>query len=101
MDYRAAILVVTVAFLSLYLIGIGGTTATAIRIREAWRRSKLDRISWEPRPGVELSLGAPNLPIMVRRLRVIGWIAFPIALVLALFANPTYPMLEPLTRVAR
>jgi hypothetical protein len=99
MDDRAAILVVTVAFLSLYVVGIGGTTATAIRIREAWRRRKPDRISWEPRPGVELSLGAPNLPILVRRLRVIGWIAFPIALVLALFANPTYPMLVPLTVV--
>jgi hypothetical protein len=36
---------------------------------------------------------------VVRRLRVIGWIAFPIALLLALFANPTYPMLVPLTVV--
>ena len=99
MDERALVLVVTVAFLSLYVIGIGGTTATAIRIREAWRRRKPEGISWELRPGKELSLGAPSLPLAVRRLRVAGWIAFPIALVLALFANPTFPMLVPLTVV--
>jgi hypothetical protein len=97
MDERAVVLVVTVAFLSLYVIGIGGTTATAIRIREAWRRRKPDVIPWEP--ATELTLGAPSLPPVVRRLRIIGWIAFPIALVLALFANPTYPMLVPLTVV--
>jgi hypothetical protein len=99
MDERATMLVVTVAFLSLYVVGIGGTTATAIRIREAWRRRKPDLVSWEPRPGVELSLSAPHLPLLIRRLRVIGWIAFPIALVLALFANPAFPMLVPLTVV--
>jgi hypothetical protein len=99
MDERAVILVVTVVFLSLYVIGIGGTTATAIRIREAWRRTKPAGISWEPRPGIELSLGAPSLPPFVRRLRLVGWTAFPIALVLALFANPAYPMLVPLTVV--
>jgi hypothetical protein len=99
MDVRAMTLVVTVAFLSLYVIGIGGTTATAIRIREAWRRKKPAAIAWGPRPGLELSLGAPSLPPSVRRLRVVGWIAFPFALVLALFANPSYPMLVPLTVV--
>jgi hypothetical protein len=99
MDERAVVLVVTVAFLSLYVIGIGGTTATAIRIREAWRRRKPAAISWEPRPGMELALGAPSLPLAVRQLRLIGWIAFPIALFLALFANRSYPMLVPLTVV--
>jgi hypothetical protein len=99
MDERAVMLVVTVAFLSLYVIGVGGTTATAIRIREAWRRRKPDRVSWDPPPGAEVSLGAPSLPPAVRRLRAIGWIAFPIALGLALFANPAYPMLVPLTVV--
>ena len=99
MDERAVILVVTVAFLSLYVIGIGGTTATAIRIREAWRRTKPTGISWEPRPGIELRLEAPSLPPFVRRLRFVGWTAFPIALALALFANPAYPRLVPLTVV--
>ena len=35
----------------------------------------------------------------MRRLRMLGWIAFPIALLLALFANPTYPLVVPLTVV--
>jgi hypothetical protein len=99
MDERALILIVTVAFLSLYVIGIGGTTATAIRIREAFRRRKPAGITWELGPGKELNLLAPSLPLAARRLRVVGWIAFPIALVLALFANPAYPMLVPLTVV--
>ena len=99
MDEPAVILIVTVAFLSLYVIGIGGTTATAIRIREAFRRRKPEGITWEPRPGRQLSLVAPSLPPVVWRLRVIGWIAFPVALGLGLFANPAYPALVPLTVV--
>ena len=97
MDERAVMLVVTVAFLTLYVIGVGGTTATAIRIREGWRRRKPDGVSLEPGSGAEVTLGAPSLPVTIRRLRVIGWVAFPIALVLATFANPTYPTLVPLT----
>lgn len=92
-------LLVTAAFLSAYLIGVGGTTATAIRMREAWRRRKAEEISLEPRADGDVALSAPSLPTVVRRLRMIGWIAFPIALVLALFANPTYPMVVPLTVV--
>jgi hypothetical protein len=99
MDDHAVTLLVTVAFLTLYVIGVGGTTATAIRIREAWRRRKSDGVALEPPPGAELALGAPTLTPAVRRLRVLGWVAFPIALVLALFANPTYPMIVPLTVV--
>ena len=99
MDERAVRLLVTVAFLTVYVVGVGGTTATAIRIREAWRRRKQDPISFEARPGVEVALSAPTLPMAMRRLRVAGWIAFPLALGLALFANPTYPMLVPLTVV--
>jgi hypothetical protein len=99
MDERAVRLLVTVAFLTVYVVGVGGTTATAIRIREAWRRRKQDPISIEARPGVEVALSAPTLPTAMRRLRVAGWIAFPLALGLALFANPTYPMLVPLTVV--
>jgi hypothetical protein len=92
-------LVVTVGFLTLYVIGVGGTTAAAIRIREAWRRRKPDVISLEPRPGVDVTLPAPTLSPTMRRLRLVGWIAFPIALVLAIFANPTFPMVVPLAVV--
>jgi hypothetical protein len=99
MNERSVILLVTVAFLTIYVIGVGGTTATAIRIREAWRRHKPDEISLEPRPGGDLALAAPSLPYAMRRLRTIGWIAFPIALLLGLFANPTYPTVVPLTVV--
>jgi hypothetical protein len=99
MGEGAVMLLVTAAFLSAYLIGVGGTTATAIRIREAWRRRKPGEISLEPSPDGEVALSAPSLPSAVRRLRLIGWIAFPIALLLALFANPTYPMVVPLTVV--
>jgi hypothetical protein len=99
MDERAVRLLVTVAFLTIYVVGVGGTTATAIRIREAWRRRKQGPISFESRPGVDLTLSAPSLPQAIRRLRLAGWIAFPIALLLALFANPSYPMVVPLAVV--
>ena len=99
MGDHAVTLLVTVAFLTLYAVGVGGTTATAIRIREAWRRRKQDGISFELPPGAELALGAPTLPPAIRRLRMLGWVAFPIALLLALFANPTYPLVVPLTVV--
>jgi hypothetical protein len=99
MDERAAWLLVTVAFLTIYVVGVGGTTATAIRIREAWRRGRQTPASLIARPGVDVTLRAPSLPTAMRRLRVAGWIAFPIALVLALFANPAYPLVVPLAVV--
>jgi hypothetical protein len=99
MDVQAVMLLVTVAFLTIYVVGVGGTTATAIRIREAWRHRKPASISFEPHAGAELTLPAPSLPSAVRGLRTAGWIAFPIALLLALFANRAYPMLVPLTVV--
>ncbi len=92
-------LVVTVAFLTLYVVGVGGTTATAIRIREVWRRRPPDDLSLEAGTRPEVSLGAPSLPAAMRWLRLAGWIAFPIALLLAIFANPTYPLVVPLTVV--
>jgi hypothetical protein len=91
MGEQAVRLLVTVAFLTIYVVGVGGTTATAIRIREGWRRRKPVVLPIEPSPGVELVLAAPSLPPGMRRLRTAGWIAFPVALALALFANPTYP----------
>ena len=99
MDERALMLLVTAAFLTVYVIGVGGTTATAIRVREAWRRRKPDAGATDLNPSTELTLGAPSLPAAIRRLRIVGWTAFPIALVLALFANPGYPMVVPLTVV--
>ncbi|MEP6752850.1 MAG: hypothetical protein ABI959_08910 [Candidatus Dormiibacterota bacterium] len=96
MDERAVRLLVTVAFLTIYVIGIGGTTATAIRIREAWRRNRKAPGSLIAGPGLDVSLAAPSLPTVMRRLRLAGWIAFPIALGLALFANPTFPLVVPL-----
>jgi hypothetical protein len=99
MDARGVWLVITVAFLTIYVVGIGGTTATAIRIRESWRRSRVTPVSLIARPGVDVTLKAPSLPTAIRRLRVTGWIAFPVALVLALFANPSYPLVVPLAVV--
>src|SRR2546428_6093393 len=93
-------LVLPVFSLTKYRIGMGGRPATAIRVREVWRHRKPDPISLEPRPGEERQLVAPTLPTALRWFHRGGWVAFPIALGLALFANPTYPMLVPLTVVA-
>jgi hypothetical protein len=91
-----AVLLVTVALLTVYTVGIGGTTAVAIGVRDAWRRRKRSASDLDPR-NVEVVLAAPSLPPAVRWLRLAGWIAFPFALVLALFADLTYPWLAPLT----
>ena len=90
-------LLLTVALLTVYTVGIGGTTAVAIGVREAWRRRAAPRASdLDPRHG-EVVLAAPTLPPRARWLRVAGWVAFPFALLLALFANNAYPWLPPLT----
>jgi len=97
MDARS-LLVITVALLTLYTVGVGGTTATAIGAWDAWRRQKRSTPNLDPRLG-EVVLVAPTLPRAAGWFRVAGWIAFPPALVLALFANPGYPWLAPLTVV--
>jgi hypothetical protein len=97
MDGHAVLLLLTVALLTLYVVGIGGTTATAIRIRESWRRRVIESIALLPRAGSEVTLDAPSLHPAVRRLRFIGWVAFPLALVLAIFANGSYSWLMPVT----
>src|SRR3981081_2645798 len=97
MDAAAVRLVVTVAFITLYVVGIGGTTATAIRIREAWRRRKPDAIALEPGRPPEVVRDAPSLPRTVRTIRLVGWMAFPFALALAVFANPTFTWVVPVT----
>ena len=94
-DVRA-LLVLTVALLTVYTVGIGGTTAAAIGARDAWRRRERSAPDLDPRRG-EVVLGAPTLPRAIRALRIAGWVAFPLALVLALFANSSYRWLVPLT----
>ena len=92
-----ALLVLTVALLTVYTVGIGGTTAAAIGVRDAWRRRvALPVPNLDPRRG-EVVLAAPTLPRAARSLRIAGWVAFPFALVLALFADFRYPWLAPVT----
>jgi hypothetical protein len=91
------VLLVTVALLTIYTAGIGGTTAVVIGVRDAWRRRvAITAADLDPRHG-EVALAAPTLPPVARWLRVAGWIAFPFALLLALFANSAYPWLAPVT----
>jgi hypothetical protein len=90
------VLLVTVALLTVYTVGIGGATAAAIGVRDSWRRRPRTPVSLDPRAG-EVMLAAPVLPCAARALRVAGWTAFPAALVLGIFANTTYPWLVPLT----
>jgi hypothetical protein len=91
-----AVLLITVALLSLYVIGVGGSTATAIGLREAWRR----RVRSGLRPDMsarDVVLDAPALPRPVRVLRAAGWAAFPFGLVLGIFANRHYSWVAPVT----
>ncbi|MHB8589275.1 MAG: hypothetical protein ACYDA0_10535 [Candidatus Dormibacteraceae bacterium] len=91
-----ALLLITVALLTVYTVGIGGTTAAAIGAWDAWRRRERGTANLDPQRG-EVVLLAPALPRPVRPLRGAGWIAFPPALVLGVFANSSYPWLAPLT----
>lgn len=93
-----ALLLVTVAMLTIYTMGIGGATALAIGARDAFRRRGRAATSLDPRDG-DIVLSAPALPRAARRSRVAGWVAFPFALGLALFAGLDYEWLAPLTVV--
>jgi len=95
-DESAELLLLTIAVLTVYVLGVGGTTAGAIRIRERWRQRAIDTASLEPRPGHEVVLSAPSLSRWLRRLRLLGWAAFPPALALAVFADRPYPWVAPL-----
>jgi hypothetical protein len=95
-DGGELVLLVTVALLVIYVIGIGGATATAIRVSEAWRRRPARVIGLGPRTEGEVVLQAPTLPVAFRRIRLVGWVVFPIALVLAVFANRSYVWIAPL-----
>jgi hypothetical protein len=95
MDDRL-VLLATVAFLTLYVLGVGGTTAAAIGVRESWRRRS--KAAHNPDlKAPEVVLNAPTLPRRLPLIRMAGWIAFPFALGLGVFANPHYPWVLPVT----
>ena len=60
MDPSAELLLLTMAMLTVYVLGIGGSTAGAIRIRERWRQRMIDAGSLAPLPGREVVLSAPS-----------------------------------------
>jgi hypothetical protein len=95
-DGRELLLVVTVVFLVVYVIGIGGATATAIRVSESWRRRPDRTTGIGPREDGDIVLAAPSLPPFARALRIVGWAAFPFVLALGIFANRGFPWLAPL-----
>jgi hypothetical protein len=94
-DAQALLLLVTIATFTVYVVGVGGTTATAIRAREAWRHRKLEETALSPRLKGEVMLSAPSLSRGVKRLRVVGWVAFVPSLALALVAARAYPWVSP------
>jgi hypothetical protein len=93
-----AILLITVALLTVYTAGIGGATAVAIGVRDVFRKRGRVTTNLDPRGG-DVVLSAPALPRPARVARVVGWIAFPFALGLALFADINYQWLAPVTVV--
>jgi hypothetical protein len=95
----ALMLIVTVACLTVYVIGVGGTTATAIRVRERFRQRALSDGELLARPEGEVVLKAPALPRSVRWLQWIGWTCFAPALILAVFVVRDYPWVTPVAVV--
>lgn len=93
---REVLLLGTVALLTVYVIGVGGATATAIRARESWRAAR--RVAGPPDlDAARVVLAAPTVPRAVAAIRVAGWIAFFPVLVLAIFTLNDYPWLPPVT----
>jgi hypothetical protein len=88
-------LLVTIAVLTVYVIGVGGTVATAIRVRERWRQRKPADGELIPTTTGEVVLSAPALPRAVEGLRRVGWISFGPALILSLLVNSDYPWVTP------
>lgn len=95
MSPSAILLVVTIGLFTVYVIGVGGTTATALRVREAWRHRKVEESELAPAAGADVVLNAPALSPGLLRLRWVGWIAFVPALVLAVFAVHDYQWVAP------
>jgi hypothetical protein len=89
------LLLVSIGMLTLYVLGVGGATAGAIRVRERWRQRKIGAAELEVRPGREVVLSAPSLTRALRLVRFAGWAAFPPALVLGIFADTEYPWVVP------
>ena len=96
MTGQAALLVLTIALFSVYVVGVGGATATALRVRAGWRRREVQEAELGPVKDGETVLSAPVLPAAARRLRIAGWIAFLPSLALAVFAVHEYPWVAPL-----
>lgn len=96
MEPSAALLLVTIGALSIYVIGIGGSTAGAIRVREQFRQPTAGPSELAARSGGRVVISAPSLNRRLRILRLAGWVAFPIALVLAIFAERQYEWVAPL-----
>ena len=98
MDASVALLLAATGALTVYVIGVGGATAGAIRIRERFRQRKIDAATLAVRPG-RVVLSAPSLTRGLRALRLAGWIAFPAALLLAIFVDGRYEWVAPLAVV--
>ena len=92
---HGTVLLVTIVMLTIYVVGVGGTTATAIRIREAWRHRKLEDGTLLAGTASQVVLTAPSLSPLLTRLRLVGWAAFVPALGLAVFADRGYPWVSP------
>ena len=100
MDPSAAVLLVTIGALTIYVLGIGGSTAGAIRIRERFRQPAAgDPSTLAARPGGQVVISAPSLGRGLRGLRLAGWVAFPIALAMAVFVEGRYEWVAPLAVV--
>lgn len=93
------LLIVTVAFLTVYVVGVGGTTATAIRVRERFRQRSLSEADLAARAQGEVVLSAPVLPRAVDGLRRAGWASFIPALILSVFVVTDYPWVTPVAVV--
>jgi len=65
-------------------------------VREAWRRRERRDPDLH---ATEVSLVAPSLPRAARLARAAGWVAFPFALVLGVFANRHFAWVGPTTVV--
>ena len=89
------LLLVSIGLLTLYVLGVGGATAGALRARERWRQRKIGAGELEPGPGREVTLSAPSLTRPLRLFRFAGWAAFPPALVLGVFADTGFPWVVP------
>ena len=99
MEPREIVLLATVATMTIYVVGIGGATAAAIRIGESWRRRQATPPALNPVTDAEVLLEAPTLPTAARRLRQAGWIAFPFAVILGVFGNLSFPWAAPVVVV--